>query len=94
MVLEEFNLMGEDAVVYKLVGPVLAKQEIADSKQNVTKRVEFIENEIKRLEKLEGDFNGKVEDKQRNIMRLQDEYRKIMSQLQAQAQAQAQAQQK
>jgi len=53
MVLSEFNMLAPDASIYKLVGPVLAKQEVSDSKANVGKRIEFIENEVLRLDKLE-----------------------------------------
>ena len=42
MVLQEINLMDQDAVIYKLVGPILAKQDINESKANVSKRIEFI----------------------------------------------------
>ena len=56
MVLAEFNLMGADAAVYKLVGPVLAKQDVAESKTNVEKRIEYITKEIERMDKLESEF--------------------------------------
>ena len=48
--------MSDDASVYKLVGPVLAKQDVAESRTNVEKRIEFITKEIERMDKLEGDF--------------------------------------
>ena len=32
MVMAEFDLLGEDAVVYKMVGPVLVKQSLFDVK--------------------------------------------------------------
>ena len=53
----------EDAAVYKLVGPVLAKQDLADCKNNVQKRIEFIDKEIARLETLEATFQGQATDK-------------------------------
>jgi prefoldin beta subunit len=56
MVLQEFSLLSTDANIYKLVGPVLAKQDIAEAKSNVQKRIEFIEKEIQRMDKLEIDF--------------------------------------
>ena len=92
MVLAEFNLMSSNANVYKLVGPVLAKQEVPDAKGNVEKRIEFITKEIERMDKLEVDFNARIEDKRKNIMKLQqDGQREIMKQQQA-AQQQVQAQ--
>lgn len=53
MVLQEFNLMSGDASVYKLVGPVLAKQDSNEAKTNVEKRIEYITKEIERMDKLE-----------------------------------------
>lgn len=56
MVLQEFNIMEPSANVYKLVGPVLAKQDVAEAKGNVEKRIEYITKEIERMDKLENDF--------------------------------------
>jgi prefoldin beta subunit len=52
----EFKMLDEDAKVYKLVGPVLAKQDLSDCRSNVSKRIEFIDKEVARLETLEADF--------------------------------------
>jgi len=76
MVLQEFNLMGEDAAVYKLVGPILAKQDVAESKTNVEKRIEYITKEIERMDKLEQDFQSKVEERRNNIQKLQEDMRR------------------
>jgi prefoldin beta subunit len=46
MVKQELDLVGDDAKVYKLIGPVLLKQEVAEAKTNVKKRLEFINNEL------------------------------------------------
>merc|ERR1711865_446846 len=50
MVLKELGLLEEDAQVFKLIGPVLVKQELVEVKTNVSKRIEFIKNDIGRLE--------------------------------------------
>lgn len=76
MVLQEFNLMGDDAAVYKLVGPILAKQDVAESKTNVEKRIEYITKEIERMDKLEQDFQSKVEERRNNIQKLQEDMRR------------------
>ncbi|XP_017122168.1 probable prefoldin subunit 6 [Drosophila elegans] len=59
-VLEELNLLGPDNKVYKLFGPVLVKQELEDSRQNVGKRIEYISKELKSssdtLENMEKDM--------------------------------------
>ncbi|KAH8372136.1 hypothetical protein KR093_010141 [Drosophila rubida] len=46
-VMDELNLLGPDNKVYKLFGPVLVKQELEDSRQNVGKRIEYISKELK-----------------------------------------------
>ncbi|XP_052848567.1 probable prefoldin subunit 6 [Drosophila gunungcola] len=59
-VLEELNLLGPDNKVYKQFGPVLVKQELEDSRQNVGKRIEYISKELKSssdtLENIEKDM--------------------------------------
>ena len=43
---QELDILEDDASVYKLIGPVLVKQELMEVKNNVTKRVEFIKNDM------------------------------------------------
>ena len=50
MVLSEFNALEDGASVFKLVGPVLAKQDLNESKANVQKRIEYISKEIARMD--------------------------------------------
>jgi len=76
MVAQEFKLMSDDAAVYKLVGPVLAKQDVVEARGNVDKRVEYIAKEIDRMDKLEADFQGKVEQGRQNIVKLQEDMRR------------------
>jgi len=45
-VLQELSFLEEDAAVYKLVGPVLLKQDLAESKSNVEKRIAFIKGQL------------------------------------------------
>jgi len=71
MVLQELNLVKDDAaIIYKLVGPILAKQDLGEAKTNVKTRLDYITKEVDRMDHLEGEFNGKVEDKKRNIGKL------------------------
>ena len=81
MVLSEFNLMDADANVYKLVGPILAKQELVEAKGNVEKRIEFITKEIDRMDKLETDFNSKIEEKKKNIGKIQEDFKRVAMQM-------------
>jgi len=71
MVLKELDLLEEDASVYKLIGPVLVKQELVEVKNNVTKRVEFIKNDISRLEGNVKKFEKQGETVKSNIAELQ-----------------------
>ena len=73
MVFQEFKMLDEDANVYKLVGPILAKQSLFDCKQTVQSRIEFIEKEITRLEALETEFQGKITDKTNGIKKMQQD---------------------
>lgn len=50
IVLEEFDHLNEDSKIYKMTGPVLMPQDYAEAKMNVTKRIEYIQGEIKRVE--------------------------------------------
>lgn len=71
MVLEELNMVAEaDSTIYKLIGPVLAKQDHSEAKTNVKTRLEYIIKEIDRMEHLEKEFTGNVEDKKKIIMRV------------------------
>lgn len=48
--------------VYKLVGPVLFNQDLGDVKENVNKRLEFIQTEI---DKVDAQFKAKSEEQQK-----------------------------
>ena len=88
MVLSEFKLLAEEANVYKLVGPILAKQPLSECRSNVEKRVEFIAREIARQEGLEAEFQSKITEKSNNVKRMQAEFQKIFGAVQAKAQQQ------
>lgn len=46
LVQDEFKLLKEDANIYKLIGPVLTKQDKTEAVTNVDKRIEFITAEM------------------------------------------------
>jgi prefoldin beta subunit len=50
MVMQELDLLEGSTNVYKMVGPVLIKNSLDEAKDTVSKRVEFITAERKRLE--------------------------------------------
>ncbi|KAD3336760.1 hypothetical protein E3N88_32279 [Mikania micrantha] len=59
LVLKELDLLNDDANVYKLIGPVLVKQDLAEANANVRKRIEYISAELKRLDSTLQDLEGK-----------------------------------
>lgn len=48
MVLKELEMLEEEAQVFKLIGPVLVKQELVEVKSNVSKRIEYIKGDMGR----------------------------------------------
>lgn len=50
IVKQEFNKLSDEAKIYKLIGPVLVPQDKVDADSNVTKRLEFIEQQKKQIE--------------------------------------------
>ena len=51
IVKKELDLIDEEDVVYKLIGPILVQQETSDAKIQVDSRIEIINKEIHKLEK-------------------------------------------
>ena len=43
---DELNFLESDANVFKMIGPVLVKQDLEEAKQNVSKRIEYISSEL------------------------------------------------
>lgn len=43
---QELDLLKKDDIIYKLVGPVLLKQDLVEAGQTVDKRIEYIQNEM------------------------------------------------
>lgn len=70
---KEFEKLSDDANIYKLVGPVLLKQETAEAKSTVSGRLEYIEKEIKRVEEQISSIQEKSESKKLEIFQLQSQ---------------------
>jgi chaperonin cofactor prefoldin len=43
---QELGMLAEDANVYKMIGPVLVRQDTLEARSNVSKRLEFIAGEL------------------------------------------------
>jgi len=46
LAMQELEFLDDDANVFKLIGPVLVKQDLAEAKANVNKRLEYITAEL------------------------------------------------
>lgn len=75
-------MLEEDAKVFKLVGPVLMTIELDEAKQNVDKRLQFIEAELKK-------YDANITAKQKEQTALGDEIAKIQMEMQSGAAAAA-----
>ncbi|KAK1804079.1 hypothetical protein P4O66_020126 [Electrophorus voltai] len=76
IVKEELDLLDSQNTVYKLIGPVLVKQELDEAKATVTKRLEYINGEIQRHETLLKDLERKSEQHREILASLQQEYQR------------------
>ena len=81
---DELDLVKDPANVYKLTGPVLVKQDLDDAKMTVQKRIDYIQEELKRHEKTIGDMQGKQDKHRDTLAKLQQQYQ-VMAQKQQQA---------
>ncbi|KAK3321693.1 Prefoldin [Apodospora peruviana] len=68
---KEFGKLKADETIYKLIGPVLLKQDRTDAESTVNGRLEFITKEISRLESHIKDTQAKIEKKKSEIIQLQ-----------------------
>jgi len=71
LVKKEFATLTPNNVVFKLVGPGLVKQDQAEARANVDKRLEFIRGEIKRVEAQLQEIELKSEKKKTELIELQ-----------------------
>ncbi|MCJ1410136.1 hypothetical protein MMC19_004221 [Ptychographa xylographoides] len=78
---KEFANLAKDANIYKLIGPVLLRQDRNEAVLAVDGRLEFIEKEIKRVEKQIKDIQEESDKKRMTVYQLQAK----MQQLQPQA---------
>ncbi|BEJ11213.1 hypothetical protein CspHIS471_0106350 [Cutaneotrichosporon sp. HIS471] len=76
-VLKELASLKAHNTVYKLIGPGLVQQDPIEAKANVEKRLEFIKNEIKRVEGQIKDQEAVAGKKKEEIMALQREFQAL-----------------
>ncbi|KXH65921.1 prefoldin subunit [Colletotrichum salicis] len=68
---EEFDKLKHGEQIYKLVGPVLLKQDKVEAESTVKGRLDFITKEIERHEGLIRDAQAKLEKKKGDIIQIQ-----------------------
>jgi prefoldin beta subunit len=71
VVKEELDILEDEAVVFKLIGPALLKQNLKESKDNVGNRIKFIAEEVKRNDELIKDIETKMEAQREVVQKLQ-----------------------
>ncbi|KAL7885820.1 prefoldin subunit 6 [Colossoma macropomum] len=76
IVKEELDLLDSQNTVYKLIGPVLVKQDLDEAKATVAKRLEYINGEIQRYETLLKEMERKSEQHREVLASLQQEYQR------------------
>ncbi|KAF1956608.1 putative prefoldin subunit 6 [Byssothecium circinans] len=77
---KEFDLLDDEANIYKQIGPVLLKQDKTEAVMAVNGRLEYIEKEIKRIE-------GQIKETQEKSKKLKTEIIQIQSAAQQQQEA-------
>ncbi|XP_041847031.1 prefoldin subunit 6 [Melanotaenia boesemani] len=80
IVKEELDLLDSSNTVYKLIGPVLVKQDLDEAKSTVAKRLEYISGEIQRYETLLKDMEKKSDEHREVLTSLQQEFQKAQGQ--------------
>uniref|UniRef100_A0A0E0NCC8 Prefoldin subunit 6 n=1 Tax=Oryza rufipogon TaxID=4529 RepID=A0A0E0NCC8_ORYRU len=75
----ELELVNDEANVYKLIGPVLVKQDLAEAKANVKKRIEYISAELKRMDRALKDLEEKQNSKKESIFKLQQKMQAVQA---------------
>ncbi|KND89370.1 Prefoldin subunit 6 [Tolypocladium ophioglossoides CBS 100239] len=68
---KEFDTLGDTETIYKLVGPVLLKQDKVEAESTVKGRLDFITGEISRQESQIKETQEKIEKKKTEIIQIQ-----------------------
>ncbi|XP_011694515.1 PREDICTED: prefoldin subunit 6-like [Wasmannia auropunctata] len=74
MVKKELDILKEENDVFKLIGPILVKQELCEAKQNVDKRMDYIKSELKRVDDLMSTLDKKLNSQRDVIDKLQQAF--------------------
>lgn len=78
MVMAELKLLKDDAVIYKMVGPALIKQDPEEVKLNVRNRLNHINGEMERHQNCIKKCDEKSSEIEKDMRKLEDELAKQM----------------
>ncbi|TGZ62025.1 hypothetical protein CRM22_007666 [Opisthorchis felineus] len=70
-VAEDFTHLNQTNTIYKIVGPVLLKQDLDEAKETVKKRIGYITSELKRLDERIKDMEKQQDGCREQITKLQ-----------------------
>lgn len=80
MVKKELELMEDDAAVFKLQGPVLVKQDLAEARQNVANRLKYLHGELARIENEIKEKQDQQDGYQQKLQQLSEVFKAIQQQ--------------
>lgn len=64
---QELGRLDDSAVVYKLIGPAMIKQDLLEANTNVSKRLEYINGEVKRISGKLAELEGRSKEQQQLV---------------------------
>jgi len=70
---KDFETLEGSGVIWKLVGPVMVKQDREDAKANVDKRIEFIAGDVSKAEEAIKILEDEFETKRAELIKIQEE---------------------
>lgn len=73
IVFDEFEYLDENSNIYKMTGPVLMPQDYNEAKMNVSKRMEFIQGEISRVEDKLTSAQKSLEDSRNKLLQIRNQ---------------------
>ncbi|PWA00543.1 hypothetical protein BB558_003406 [Smittium angustum] len=74
LVQKEFNLLNDNAKIFKLIGPVLVPQDKEEATLNVEKRIEYIKEELNRVDQRIKELTNLQETKSSEVYKLQTQF--------------------
>ena len=74
---EELDIAMVSDNVFKLIGPVLVKQDLEEAKGNVEKRINYISGELKRKDTQLADLDKKQDDAREKMQEVQMQMQKL-----------------